>query len=369
MLALGCGLRLRDACRRRDHREPRRLLANKLSAIGDTILLVPALRALRRRYPAARITFVCSSINREVVECFPAVGGQRLVDEVVFLELGAHARRPLRFLAFLRDLRRRRFDLTVDFDQWIRTTSLVTAAIGAPTRVGFRTARQHRHLVYNRSAAPARDRHEVLNFLALAARAGARDEPPSLELSLPPAAIGWARERLPRHHDRRCVALHPGCGRIGGPREWPAERYMELGRRLAAQHPVTIVITGGPGEAALVERVRSGIGAGATAVAEVQSFGRFAALLERCNLLVCGNTGAMHAAAAVGTPVVGLHGPSNPKKWGPWGAGHTVIQSALWCSPCLELGFEYGCKTYPCMPGITVDEVYEAVVEALARRR
>lgn len=355
--------------RRKVPASPRRILTNKLSAVGDTVLLVPALRALRRRYPRARLTFLCSPVNRQVVECFPRVAGRPLVDEVVLFDLASLTRRPLEFLGFLRRLRQQRYDLHVDFDQWVRVTSLLSAAVAAPARLGYRTRNQHRHFVYTDTVSPPPDRHEVHNFLDLARVAGAASTNDALELRLPPAALTWAEKRLPCAPGNRFVAFHPGCGAIGAPRQWPGEYYSELGRRLLAERDVTLVLTGGPEERPLVERIAAGIGAADAVVVAAGRFtvARFAALLKRCRLLVCGNTGAMHVAAAVGTPVIALHGPTHPGRWGPLGGGHLVLQSPLPCSPCLDLGFEYGCSTYPCMAAIPVSQVWNAVAAALAK--
>ena len=84
-------------------------------------------------------------------------------------------------------------------------------------------------------------------------------------------------------------------------------------------------------------------------------------VVARCAAFVSNDSGAMHIAAAVGTPTVALHGPTNPHKWGPVGDNHVVIQSPIPCSPCLDLGFDYGCSTHPCMGMITVESVYEAI--------
>jgi len=376
VLLLGACLRVRDLFCRESTTDPGRLLVSKLSAVGDTVVLVPALRALRRRYPAAQITFLCSSINVDVTGCFPTVGGRRLVDDIILWDLAAYAKQPWTLLPFLRSLRACRFDVTIDFEQWIRATSLVTAVVGAPRRFGFRTKGQHRHYAYNGTVAAPPQQHEVRNFLALAALADARDDDGAPRLALPSDALAWADAQLPPRTGGPRIAFHPGCGATGRPREWPAAHYVELGRRLLAEHQATLVLTGGPGERDLAERIRQALAAPSQTPnpkSEIQNaagpttFAQFAALLSRCDILVCGNTGALHIGAAAGTHVVGLHGPTNPNKWGPVGGdglgdrGHTVLQSSIWCSPCLDLGFEYGCDTYPCMPLIEVARVYQAV--------
>jgi ADP-heptose:LPS heptosyltransferase len=137
---------------------------------------------------------------------------------------------------------------------------------------------------------------------------------------------------------------------------------------LTEEHDARIVLTGGGSEKKLVEEIAAMMTHPPLTIAGGLSFTQFAAVLERCNLLICGNTGAMHVAAAVGTPTVALHGPTNPRKWGPVGEGHIVLQSRLSCSPCLNLGWDYGCPTHPCLAEISVEAVYAAALRALQRQ-
>jgi ADP-heptose:LPS heptosyltransferase len=291
-----------------------------------------------------------------------------LFDEVLVLELEAYLRRPGRLVDFLSALRARRFDVVVDFDQWMRLTALLTLATGAPYRFGFDTRNQHRRFCYTRSVRPPKDRHEVDNFLDLAELTGAPRGDRRLQMWIPDQDAAWARRTLGSEQETsiRPVAFHPGCGGAGKPREWPPEFYVELANRLTRHcASLTIALTGSPGESPLVERIASRLERRCLRLAGAHSVTRFAALLRESRLLVSGNTGAMHIAAAVGTPVVALHGPTNPNKWGPVGERHTVLQSPIACSPCLDLGFDYGCTTHPCMRMIAVNQVYRAALGLL----
>lgn len=331
------------------------LLVIKFSAVGDTILLTPALSALRQHFPDALITFLCTPVNVQVVQQIP------YVDDIICFD------GPRSFLRRAQELRARQFDLVIDFEQWMRTSALLTVLSGAPRRLGFDTPGQHRAAAYTQTFRPLEGLHETGNFLRLALLTGATPtgERPRLWLSDDDRAK--AIEIL-GDNNRPLVAIHPGCGAKGAPREWFPEHYALVADRLVEEQGATIVITGGPSEKALVEQVAAMMTHAPLPLAGGLSVTQFAAVLERCDLLICGNTGAMHTAAAVGTPTIALHGPTNPRKWGPVGEGHVVIQSRLPCSPCLNLGWDYGCKSHPCMSAISVEDVYRAAAKVLRRQ-
>jgi lipopolysaccharide heptosyltransferase II len=353
--ALGVGAKVMARLKPPSERKVFSLLVIKFSAVGDTILLTPALSALRQHFPDAFLTFLCTPVNLQVVEHIPHV------DDILCFE------GPRSFLRTVRTLRARQFDLVIDFEQWMRTSALLTVLSGAPRRLGFDTPGQHRAAAYTQTFRPLEGLHEVGNFLRLALLAGATPtgERPRLWLSDDDRAK--ALEILGDIH-RPLVAIHPGCGAKGAPREWFPEYYGLLADRLVEEQGATIVITGGASEKALVEQVADMMMHPPLTLAGGLSVTQFAAVLEQCDLLICGNTGAMHIAAAVGTPTVALHGPTNPRKWGPVGEGHVVIQSRLPCSPCLNLGWDYGCRSHPCMSTISVEEVYRAALKVLRRQ-
>lgn len=352
---LGVGAKLMARLKPQPERRVFSILVIKFSAVGDTILLTPALSALRRHFPDALLTFLCTPVNREVVQQIP------YVDDILCFD------GPRSFLRMAKTLRARQFDLVIDFEQWMRTSALLTVLSGAPQRLGFDTPGQHRAAAYTQTFRPLEGLHEVGNFLRLALLTGATPTGERPRLWLTDADREKAAQIL-RDKPHPLVAIHPGCGAKGAPREWFPEHYGLVADRLVEEQGATIVVTGGPGEKSLVEQVAAMMIHTPLTLVGGLSFTQFAAVLERCDLLICGNTGAMHIAAAVGTPTVALHGPTNPRKWGPVGEGHVVIQSRLPCSPCLNLGWDYGCKSHPCMSTISVEEVYRAAVKVLRRQ-
>jgi ADP-heptose:LPS heptosyltransferase len=166
--------------------------------------------------------------------------------------------------------------------------------------------------------------------------------------------------------DKTVLCFHPGCGDNGKPREWKIENYIELAKKLHEfDGNIRILITGTKLENELCSRLYEEIKDFAINTAGMYTLEQSAALVEHAELMVCSNTGILHISTCVGTKTIGLHGPTNPIKWGAYNKNAVVIQSDKFCSPCLYLGHDYGCSSPTCMLHITVDEVYMAVRKAL----
>lgn len=339
--------------------QPGKILLIKLSAMGDTILMTPAIRNLRQFFPKANIRMIATRVNIDVLKDCP------YLDNLILLDLEELVKKPWRLWKFIRSLRKEHFDLAIDFDQWLRISPLLAFLAGAEQRVGFQTPGQHRDQTYTKKVAHQVDQHEIECFLDLLRALDIPITDKNPELWVPRAAIIHVNKKLIDWGIVKgdiVVGVHPGCGSHGLPRQWPEHYYVELSRRLQQIPRVKIVLTGGMQETSLVSRIAAAL---ETEPAEAIGWklAEMIALIKKIKVLVCGNTGVMHIAAAAKTPVVALHGPTNPHKWGPWGEKRTVLTAKSSCSPCLYLGFEYACLDHPCMTTITVDEVYEAVLK------
>ncbi len=333
-------------------RDARTVLVIKLSALGDTILLLPVLRALKAS--GRRVVMVATGINRAAVEA----GGA--VDELLLLET-RRILNPVYLGEFLRRVRTAAPGVALDFDQWLRLSPLIGLASGAPVRIGFRTRGQARHGLFTVRVSHGVPGHEADRFLAIAAAAGievpAADRTPvwpRAESSGAEAAATMARLGMVGRH----AVLHPGCGAHGWQRAWPADRYAALAVRLRADG-FTVVLSAGPGEEATAAAVNAALHPPAPVLAGL-SVPVLAEVIRSAALFVSGNTGIMHLAAAVGAPVVALHGPTDQRRWGPLGTRAASLAATLGCSPCLALGHEYGCPARPCMESISVDSAWAA---------
>ena len=340
---------------------PKKILFIQLSALGDTILAIPAIRAVRHTFPNAEITVLASPTNLNYLAHCPYID-KRIRFQTPSFRLCA-------------ELRQVGFDWAVDLEHWPRLSVLLAYMSGAPMRIGFRTQGQHRHFLFTESVPHIPGRHEVRNFLDIAKRLGCLTLEFGLEVWYSEAEQAWVHQTLRKERvslERPLFVLHPEAGRRGEPRRrWSPERYIALANALVARYDGQIVLTGAPGEVKVSQEIAKRTKHRAVVLAGQTDVNQLAALFAVATLVVSGNCGPMHLAAAAGARVVGLHGPTNVAQWGPWNHKAGVVSAALPCSPCLNLGFEYGCQalpdgTSPCMHTIEVVRVLEACEQVLS---
>lgn len=359
------GLSLLPGPRARPPAEPRRILVVKLAALGDTVLLVPALRALRERFPGARIEMVCTAVNAPLAEELGA-----WIDELHRLEPGRAVRQPSHLLRFAAELRRRRFDVAVDFEQWTHVAAVLLRLAGVPARIGFRTPAPLRHRLYTETRPRRTGSHEAANFLRLLEPLGIRDASPRPELPVRPEVLEEVRSRLAAagwDGLAPLVVVHPGCGHAH-PRAWPLDRYRELCGRLAAEVDPFCVFSGTGAEMGLV-RALAADRPDRSWAPERLPVPELVALCSLADLVVSGNTGVMHVAAALGRPQVVAEGPNDPARWGPLNPDAVVVRSSCPGCPCLDFGWEFHRADGFCMEQVPVDEMHAAARALLDRVR
>lgn len=344
--------------------ERRKILLIKFSLIGDTILLIPAVRAVRAAHPGARITVLCSTLNAAVISSLP------YVDDVISVDLASLVD-PFAVARLARRLAVAECDLVIDFEQWFRFSALLAFCVAGAARAGFKTAGQHRHWLYDVAVEHENEKHEVLCYADLLAAVNIPCPDTALEWRTPPEAARTAREKLRAagigDGQSYCV-IHPGSSHWVQ-KQWPVERYGSLCATLAAASPAKIVVTGSAGEAALVRRVVAAAAhASVIDCAGQLSLFELGAVLAEASFVVCGNTGVLHLACAVGAPAILINGPVSAAKWGPWGCRHRVVEADVACAPCVVLGFEYRCGKRTCMESVTVEEVADACSLFAVRR-
>ena len=346
----------------------RHVVVAKLWGIGNLAMVLPLIGAVRRRHPGARITVLTLERNR------PLLAGQPGIDALVTLrDRGVAA--PLSDLwRAIRALRADPVDLFIDCEQFLRASGLLAWGAGARCVVGFDTPGQQRAALYDVTVPCRGDRHMALGFAALFAAAGIPTEGvASHEVAIEPAAARWVDTLLSPPPPRPWVVLHPGSGDNFPGRRWPVERFAALGRRIVAAHGGTLFLTGAGTERELLEPLAAQLAADAIQALRLDDrldLPQLVAFLARADLLVANDTGPVHLAAAVRTPVVAFYGPNSPRLYGPLGDGHRALYRPLPCSPCLtnQNGKSSRCELPLCIRRIAVDEAWLAVAEVLARR-
>ncbi len=343
-----------------------RILLVRLGAIGDVVRTLPAASALRAAYPGAHVAWLVEPASRSAVE------GQPWVDEVLVFpraELAGALRRlrPGRFAAALlgcvRALRRRRFDLVVDFHS-IGKSALLARASGAPVRVGYAApfAREGAWwLATARAKLPARRLSRFARNLALVEFLGVPVAPDAAPLR----AGGDARRRLgdALGPGPAPVVLHPGTSPDTPHKRWSAGAWAAVARGLAAEGQRVLVSHGAAAEErALAEAIVAGSDGAARLAPATAGLGELAALLGQARLFLGSDSGPLHVASLVGTPVVQLLGPTDPVENAPHpGTPSRSVRVPVACSPCRR-----GCASAPCMARIGPDAVLAAARALLA---
>lgn len=329
------------------------ILVIKLRYIGDILLATPVLRALRDRFPEARLTMAVNRGTEEILKRNPDI------DDVVVVNRGA----LLRQIRFLRELRRRRFDCVIDLTDGDRA-AILARVTGAPVRVGFNEEHRWRGLLYTSLATPGRLVHRVERDLQAVRVLGIEPKTSTPVLRTSEEDEGGAGGILRGEGIEESppgpplIMLHPGARYWF--KAWPAERYAELADRLVESLGCRVLVGGDGGDREIAQTIRARARSSPAVLAGRTSLLQLAAILKRCVLFVGNDNGPMHIAAAMGTPVVALFGPSDPKVWGPCGDRIVALYKGLDCHQCFHPTCRRGEEN--CMKQIAVEEVFAEAI-------
>ena len=329
-----------------------RFLVVRLTALGDIVHTLPAVAALRDAFPRTRMDWVVERKWAAVVRACPDL------DAVIPFDRGGSG-----LLSGVRQLRSNRYTCAIDF-QGLYKSAVLAWLSGAKRRIGFdrHFAREGGAPVFYTERVVPHAGHVIEHNLALAERAGARRGASSFRLRVPVEAQAEIDRRLAERGLREFFVLSPGGG--WGAKLWPPERYGELYRGIERRYGWPGVVTFGPGESGLVETVCR-----AAAPAEPLHFAtdlaQVMALLARAKFVVAADTGPLHLAVALGTPVIGLYGPTDPKRNGPLGPGHAVIRNAR----PEETSYKRRKEHAATMLSISVEQVLSAIEHPFAQNQ
>ena len=355
---------------RSDWAEARRLLAVRLDAIGDVLMTGPALRALREAVAGRRITLLTSRAGAEVARLMPEVD-EAITYEAPWVKSGGRVSARERDAAMIERLGGG-FDAAVIFTVYSQSplpAALLCHLSGIPLRLAH--CRENPYgLLTDWVPEPEPEhfvRHEVRRQLDLVAAVGAATSDERLAVAVPPAVRERVRALLAAEGfapDGRWAVLHPGG--TAPSRRWPPESWAEVAGRLERERGVKPLFTGDAAETELVAEIRAAADRTGRSLAGRLDLGELAALLGHAPVLVAGNSGPVHLAAAVGTPVVDLYALTNPQHT-PWEVPSRVLFEDVPCRWCYRSVCPEG--HHRCLRAVRPAEVVEAALSLLNGER
>jgi heptosyltransferase-1 len=333
-----------------------RVLIVRLGALGDIVHAIPVAAALRRAFPAARIDWLVSAKHAAILELVTAIDRRLLVND----RSGASTGMPM--LAAIREMRRARYDVAIDL-QGLLKSALLARASGAARVAGFAAPYARERFApacytdtYHPGAGgmhdPRESRHVVALNLGVLSVVGVKA--PAVEFPIDAVESSAARS-VERETGGRYALLNPGAAWPN--KRWPPGRLAAVAVELSARHGIRSVVLWGPGEEALAAEVVAGAG-GAALLSPKTGVADLVALARGATLMVSGDTGPLHVAAAVGTPIVGIYGPTRPARNGPFAPGDITVSRDSVC----QCQHQRQCRlARMCLLDIDVAEVLAAV--------
>jgi lipopolysaccharide heptosyltransferase I len=331
----------------------RRILFIKPSSLGDIVHAMPTLSLLRRTFPSARFTWL---VKREWSGLVERIEG---VDQVWPVNSGVTG-----WLSEVPALRSKHFDLAVDLQGLFRSAAMGWLS-SARERIGFANSREGSPWFYTKPVSvPAGELHAVDRYLLIARALGAAPvDRPEFMFRIPASDHDEVDRLLERHG----VKSRNGWAAINvstrwSTKRWPAASFAAVADRLQTQGLGPVVFIGSPNERADVEAVMASMCTPAVNLAGTTPVGLLTALLGTARVLLTNDSGPMHIAAAVGTPVVALFGPTSARRTGPYGSHHAVLTHKIPCSPCFSRTCRHT-EHMACLTQITPDEVVATVAQ------
>jgi 3-deoxy-D-manno-octulosonic-acid transferase/heptosyltransferase-1 len=346
------------------------ILIVKLSAIGDVIHTLPALNAIRNYYPNANITWLVEE------DAAPLVQGHGALDRVIVSKRKRwlEALRSLSIMStvqevwcFIRALRDTRYDMILDFQALLKSGILIALARGR-RKIGFGKGLEHMEhsYIFLNERIPAVDMeiHALSRGMILLNAVGIPTS--EVEYKLPVSNHDRKKiDELMKQHGingiKSLIAINPVAK--WKTKLWPNKKFAELANMLIDRYDMKIVFTGGIKDYSIIQTITSYMKGEAINFAGKTTLIELAALYEKSTLVISTDTGPMHLAAAMGTPVVALFGPTAAWRTGPYGIGHQIITAELECSPC----FKRRCETTDCMYQISIKQVMDATLSIIEK--
>jgi len=335
-----------------------RVLIIRPISLGDIIDALSLASSIKTALPGVRMDWVAGRAYTELLDGNPNVDRVIVFDRGMFKGPG----RLGRLISFVRELRRDRYDLVIDLQGLLRS-ALMAFACRARVRAGFENAREGAPIFYTvKVQVPDRDMHAVDRYMLVPGMLGIRGPDASFTLVTDKEHEDAARELLSESgisQGAPFIAVAPSARWVT--KRWDPSGFAGVSRELYRRYGVRSVFVGTAEDASVMDGADGWVPEGSAELFGRTGIKTLAAIFRMARAVLTNDSGPMHIAAAVGTPTVALFGPTEPKRTGPYGKGHTVLTAGVECAPC----FKRDCRDVRCLAGINADKALEAVVEAI----
>lgn len=338
----------------KDKNDFKRILICRTDRIGDVLLSTPVIKNLRERYPKAYIAMMVSAYAKDIVE------GNPYLDKVIVLDKEGKHKGWLGSVRLIEELKKSKFDLALILHP-VNRVHLVTFLSGIPKRVGYNRKLGFLLTDKVKHTKQLGLKHELDYNLDLLRYMGVEALDKELFIPIKAESEKWLGELFKQegiNDADKLLAIHPAASCPS--KIWPAERFAETADRLAQNYGFKILVIAGPKDAEVAKNLINHMRSATINLAGKTSVSQLASLLKRCKLLISNDSGPVHIASAVGTPVISIFARNqaglSPKRWGPVGKNDKILHKAV-CMECLAHNCE---KEFACLKSISVEDVTDA---------
>ncbi|RZB35261.1 MAG: heptosyltransferase I [Desulfobacteraceae bacterium Eth-SRB1] len=342
------------------------ILIVKLSAIGDVIHTLPVLNAVRKQYPDAHITWLVEEAASSLIEGHTALNRVLVSKRKSWIKgIAGHSYLDniREACSFIKELRDTKYDIILDFQALLKSGILIGLAKGK-RKIGFDKGmdhQEHSYIFLNERVPPVdMETHALTRGMMLLKAIGISSNHIEYNIYISDQDRKKADDLLRQNEEKEyklLAAINPVAK--WETKLWDNAKFAKLADSLIEQYNARLFFTGSAEDRELILDIISRMKCKAYNLAGMTSLKTLTAVYKETDFVVSTDTGPMHLAAAVGTPVVALFGPTAPWRTGPFGAGHQIIRAGLECSPC----FKRQCKTIDCMKQISVKQVLNGVAQ------
>jgi len=341
------------------HKKIKKILIVSTSWLGDAVITIPTIYGIKNLFPDAHLAILTKDTISDIFKTVEAV------DEIIPFHKEKGCKKAFSILKTSLMLKTKKFDQVFIFPRSIGS-ALTCFLAGIPERIGFGSVGRRFLLTEtverDQKTLP---KHQVHYYKKLLGSSEKTSFPELPHVHVPESNIKWAREFLLSKKDNSkdfLVGINPGST-YGEAKQWLPERFGELAKKLSKNNRCDIIIFGDSNSSLLAEKINNDLEIKAIDVTGKTNILQLTALLKECDLLVTNDTGPMHVACAVQTPVVAIYGSTNHVTTSPLGPDAVMIKKNTPCSPCMKRICPE--RHHMCMENILTDDVESAVLEKL----